>query len=119
MSLITSLINKTAYSYEDAFRAKDCTSQPMRLAIDDWFRLYFQKEATTDEDPCQRIPYTVVNKLTKTAFGEYQATSEDKFSATILDTLDAKKAEAMQMALVGGSCLLKPAPLPMSSREAP
>lgn len=77
----------------------------MRLAIDDWFRLYFQKEATTDEDPCQRIPYTVVNKLTKTAFGEYQATSEDEFAATILDTLDAKKAEAMQMALVGGSCL--------------
>ena len=116
MSLITSLINKTAYSYEDAFRAKDCTSQPMRLAIDDWFRLYFQKEATTDEDPCQRIPYTVVNKLTKTAFGEYQATSEDEFAATILDTLDAKKAEAMQMALVRGSCLLKPAPLPIGWR---
>ena len=116
MSLISSLIARTAYGYEDAFRAKDCTTEPMRLAIDDWFRLYFQKEPTEDEDPCQRIPYTVVNKICRTAFGEYQASSTDAFAAQILETLDAKKAEAMQMALVGGSCLLKPAPLPIGWR---
>lgn len=112
MSLINALVNRTAYSYEDAFKAKDCTTQPMRFAIDDWFQLYFQREPTKDEDPCQRIPYTVVNKITKTVFGEYQASSTDRFAERILETLDVKKQEAMQMALVGGSCLLKPAPLP-------
>lgn len=116
MSLINALVNRTAYSYEDAFKAKDCTTQPMRFAIDDWFQLYFQREPTKDEDPCQRIPYTVVNKITKTVFGEYQASSTDRFAERILETLDVKKQEAMQMALVGGSCLLKPVPLPRGWR---
>lgn len=111
MSLITSLVKKTAYSFEDAFKAKDCTTQAMRLAIADWFGLYFQTEPTKDEDPCQRIPYTVVNKLTKTVFGEYKASSEDDFAQMVLDSLNRKKSEAMQMALVGGACMLKPAPL--------
>lgn len=111
MSLITALINNTAYSYEDAFRAKDCTSQAMRSAIADWFTLYLQREATETEDPCQRIPYTVVNKICKTAFSEYSATSEDAFAQAVINTMDQKKRDAMQMALVGGECLMKPIPL--------
>ena len=39
MSLINALVNRTAYSYEDAFKAKDCTTQPMRFAIYDCFHL--------------------------------------------------------------------------------
>ena len=72
MSIFTALHG--AYSYEDAFRAKDCTSQAMREAVKEWFRLYYEREATEESDPCQRIPYIIVNKLTKTAFGEYKAT---------------------------------------------
>ena len=43
MSIFNALHN--AYSYEDAFRAKDCTSQKMQSAIREWFRLYYQREA--------------------------------------------------------------------------
>lgn len=100
----------SAYSYEDAFRAKDSTSSAMRLAVQEWFKLYYQREATEESDPCQRIAYTVVNKLTKTAFGEYKASSEDKFAQAILSALDVVKKAAMQRALIGGEAWLKPVP---------
>lgn len=99
-----------AYSFEDAFRTKDSTSQAMREAVGEWFRLYYQQEATEESDPCQRIAYTVVSKLTKTAFGEYKADSKDDFAQTVLDALGAVKKKAMQMALIGGEAWLKPAP---------
>ncbi|MBD5161441.1 MAG: hypothetical protein HDT14_05390 [Oscillibacter sp.] len=100
----------SAYSFEDAFRAKDCTSQAMRAAVKEWFRLYYQQEPTEESDPCQRIAYTVVNKLTKTAFGEYDAKSDDEFAQSVLHVLDAVKKKAMQAALIGGEAWLKPVP---------
>lgn len=100
----------SAYSFEDAFRAKDCTSQAMRAAVKEWFRLYYQQEPTEESDPCQRISYTVVNKLTKTAFGEYEAKSDDEFAQSVLHVLDAVKKKAMQAALIGGEAWLKPVP---------
>ena len=60
----------TAYSLEDAFCAKDITSAEMKAAITDWFALYYDKQPTKNSDPCQRIAYTGVNKITKTCFGE-------------------------------------------------
>lgn len=98
----------SAYSYEDAFRAKDSTSQAMRLAVKEWFRLYYEQEATEEFDPCQRIAYTIVNKLTKTAFGEYKADGGDGFVQTVLAALGAVRKKAMQMALIGGEAWLKP-----------
>lgn len=100
----------TAYSLEDAFGAKSCTSQAMREAIQEWFHLYYHREATEESDPCQRIAYTIVSKLTKTAFGEYQATGEDSFAQQVLTALDGVKREAMQLALIGGEAWLKPVP---------
>lgn len=108
MSIFEAL--KTPYSLEEAFRAKDITSAAMRAAITEWFRLYYEREATEDSDPCQRIAYTVVNKLTKTCFGEYQASSTDEFAQSVLAALDAKKRKAMQMLMVGGEAYLKPFP---------
>lgn len=101
---------KTPYSLEDAFRAKDITSSKMRAAITEWFRLYYEREATKDSDPCQRIAYTVVNKLTKACFGEYQATGKGAFAQSILKCLDTSKRNAMQMLMVGGEAFLKPYP---------
>ena len=100
----------SAYSYEDAFRAKDSTSQAMREAVKEWFRLYYRREPTEESDPCQQIAYTVVNKITKTAFGEYAATSEDEFTQDVLAALDAVKKTAMQKTLIGGEAWLKPVP---------
>lgn len=108
MSIFSALHN--AYSYEDAFRAKDCTSQKMQGAIREWFRLYYQREATEESDPCQQIAYTIVNKLTKTAFGEYSAAGRDAFVQKALDAINACRKRGMQMALIGGEAWLKPVP---------
>ena len=108
MSIFSALTN--AYSFEDAFGSKDCTSQPMRAAIMAWFSLYYSRKPAEDSDPCQQIAYTIVNKLTKTAFGEYKATSDDEFAQAVLDALDSRKQKAMQLTLVGGEAFLKPFP---------
>ncbi len=104
--------NKTVSGYAEAFQATDCTSKWMQRAIQEWFRLYFTAEKNDSEDPCQQIAYTVVNKLTKTAFSEYNATSEDTYAQLVLNSLNVIRQEAMQMALIGGECLLKPVPGP-------
>ena len=100
----------SAYSFEDAFGAKDCTSQAMREAVREWFRLYYHREATEESDPCQQIAYTIVHKLTKTSFGEYKAVSNDEFAQQVLDALGTVRKKAMQLALVGGESWLKPVP---------
>ena len=99
------------YNYEQAFGAWDKTSVPMRRAIDRWFAMYYDGSASQTADTCQRIPYTVVNKLVKAVFGEYQAASPTAFGQAILKGLDEKKRLALQLALVGGSCYIKPCPM--------
>lgn len=100
----------SASSYEMAFRAVDTTSPVMRAAIQKWYDLYFQAAATKDFDSCQRVPFTIVRKLTKTVFSEYAVSSKDEFVSGVLDAVDAKKLYAMQMALIGGESGLKPVP---------
>ena len=94
--------------YELAFRSVDTTSNEMKAAIRKWYDLYFQAVSNEDTDSCQKIPYTIVRKLTKTAFSEYTASSKDEFVSGVLDALNKKKEYAMQMALIGGECGLKP-----------
>ena len=108
MSIFTAM--NSAYSLEEAFGAKDRTSEAMQSAIKEWFALYYEREATKDSDPCQRIAYTVVNKLCKTCFGEYDATSKDEYAQKILAALDTKKRRALQMLLAGGEAFIKPVP---------
>lgn len=98
------------YKFEQAFGAYDKTSTLMRKAIDRWFALYYDDGADDTSDACQRIPYTVVNKLVKSVFGEYKATASTAFGAKILKALDEKKRLAVQLALVGGACYIKPCP---------
>lgn len=99
------------YSYEQAFGAWDRTSTPMRKAIDRWFSMYYDASEDKTSDACQRIPYTVVNKLVKSVFGEYQAKAGTPFGQSILQSLDEKKRLALQLALVGGTCYIKPCPV--------
>lgn len=105
-----STLLKNADGYALAFKANDITTDTMRKAIPEWFELYYQKKPTKDEDPCQQIPYTIVRKLTKTVFSEYEATSKNEYADGILAALANKSAEAMQMALIGGESKLKPIP---------
>ena len=110
MSIFNIITNKT-YGYEDAFGATDCTSDAMKEAIDDWFELFYQNDPECEEDPCQQIPYTVVNKITKTAFGEYTATGKDDFATGVLDGMKKIHRRAMHDALIGGIAYIKPFPL--------
>lgn len=96
------------YDYEAAFHQADITTKAMRKAIDGWFHMYYDRQATADSDPSQRIAYTVVSKLVKTMFGEYRASAEDAFTQSVIGLLDARAKEAVQLALVGGECYLKP-----------
>ena len=105
-----SSILQNAFGYAEAFQAADVTSKPMRQAIQKWFDLYFQDKSTDKEDHCQRIPYIIVNKLTKTVFSEYSTTTENDFARNILTALNDCSKTAMQMALIGGECALKPIP---------
>ena len=106
MSLI-----QNANGYALAFHANDVTTNAMRSAITEWFDLYYHDAPTKTHDPCQRIPYTIVRKLSKTVFSEHTATSADAFATGILRELTDKRDEALQLALIGGECLLKPVPV--------
>lgn len=96
--------------YEAAFRTVDTTTREMKSAIQKWHDLYFQAVSNEDTDSCQKIPYAIVRKLTKTAFSEYAASSKDEFVSGVLDALNRKKEYAMQLALIGGESGLKPIP---------
>ena len=67
MSFFGALLNNRIYHFEQAYPgSKDCSTAAQRLAVEDWFRLYFDREITEEEDPCQRLPYTIVSKLSRT-----------------------------------------------------
>lgn len=107
---MSSVFNRLTDTYQSVFQAADITTDAMKHAITDWYDLYFQKAAADKEDPCQQIPYTIVRKLTKTAFAEYTVTGKDEFTQAVLDALNKKRDSAMQKMLIGGECLLKPVP---------
>ena len=98
------------YDYEERFGASDKTTKAMKNAIADWFDLYYLADSQEDRDPCQRIPYTVVNKLVKAIFGEYTASAADDGYQHLVDALDAQRKNAVQLALIGGECYIKPCP---------
>lgn len=91
--------------YQQAFGAWDRTSPAMQEAIAAWNRLYYGQG-----DGCQRIAYTVVNKLVRTVFSEYTAQCAHPFYSRVQAALDSERSRAMQVALVGGSCCIKPNP---------
>ena len=98
------------YDYQAAFGAADITSRPMKKAMERWKKLYYQQSETLGTDPCQRIAYTVVSKLKRAVFAEYSATAADEVTAAWLKTLEKYKETALEMALSGGECYLKPYP---------
>ena len=62
---------------EQALGMPDITSDAMRRAIDGWFDAWFSRVPPDEEDPCQRIPYAVVNKLGKAVFAEYDSSLQN------------------------------------------
>lgn len=113
MSVFSALFDSKMKSFEQAFGVKDITSSAMRDAILDWYDLYYTADATDTEDPCQRLPVAVVSKLTKTVFSEYKAQvastgRKSEWNSRVLVGLERRRKQAMQQALIGGECFLKP-----------
>ena len=112
MSILAALAGSNQiHSIEEVFRQKDLTSAEMRTAILSWYKAYFGAEPDEKADPCQRLPVMIVNKLYKTVFSEYTATVSGAQAAvlqSLVHRLDSCRKRAMQMALIGGECLVKP-----------
>ncbi|MEG1406575.1 MAG: hypothetical protein RSD23_01860 [Ruthenibacterium sp.] len=117
-ALINALFDQGMANTAEGFGAKDITTLPMQSAIKEWFALYFTREVTETEDPCQRLPYVIVSKITKAVFAEYNANivdAEKSAKATWMNAnrqaLDAIRLDVMQWTLLGGSCFVKPVPV--------
>lgn len=115
MSIFSAIVNSNkAASFEQALGAKDITTAPMREAVKQWFALYYDGVVDAkEEDGCQRLPVTIVNKLVKTTFAEYEAKvngGKDDSVKALLHVADSIKKQAMQTCLIGGECFIKPIP---------
>lgn len=86
---------------EEAFGGRDVTSDAQRDAIGRWFRLYYGGDGGLS------VPYTVVRRLTRAVFGEFSATGGE-FAKKVLAGLEEVRCRAMELALIGGECYLKP-----------
>ncbi len=116
---IKALFDQEYICSAEAFGSADITSQEMRAAVKEWFTIFFMREATKEEDPSQRLPYAIVNKLAKAVFSEYDSgissvdsSQSPSVKAQWLNSarrrIDQRKQELLQWACVGGECFIKP-----------
>ena len=117
-AVVRALFDDAAITGAQAAGLKDTSTAAMRAAVREWFELFFMREAVKgkEEDPAQRIPYTITNKLTKACFAEYDSgfTENGTGKTAWLDgqrsLIDAEKQDVLQWVMVGGEGFLKPAP---------
>lgn len=107
MSVISALFSK-ATSYEEAFKASDISTTEMKEAIEEWYRLFYNRGADEKANRCDRVAYTIVDKITRAMFGEYQASAKDDFTAALLEELADEKVRATHAAMTGGRAFIKP-----------
>lgn len=91
--------NLLTAGFSQAFGLSDCASPAMGDAIGRWFRLYYGQGQA---DPCMQLPYTIVRKLARAVFAEYNPKSDRGIVEDICHR------EALEMALIGGESYLKP-----------
>ena len=98
---------------EQAFGKGDVTTPRMRAALREWLDLYYGAPRP-GEDPAPRLAALIVGKLCRTVFAEYEPRLEGggPMLAQSLASLNAVGRTAVQYALIGGECLLKPVPGP-------
>lgn len=96
---------------EQAFGKGDVTTPRMRAALREWLDLYYGTPRP-GEDAAPRLAALIVTKLGRTVFAEYEARLEggDEMLRRSLEALNAVGRTALQYALIGGECLLKPVP---------
>ena len=82
------------HRYQDAFGAEDASGGLMRRALVRWVQLYLG-----DKDDVLRLPYTLVRKLSRAVLCEY---APEGFARQL------PAREAMELAMIGGECYLRP-----------
>ena len=92
------LLQDLGHMFEDAFGAEDVSTPAMRRAILKWLRLYYGSA-----DGLLKLPYTVVRKITRAVFAEYEP-------GQALAQVPAQ--EALELAMIGGESYLKPVFMP-------
>ena len=85
------LLNDLA-GFQAAFGAQDMSSEAMKRAVGNWFSLYY------DREDLMQLPYTIVRKLCRSVFAECALEGLENWPA----------AAALELALIGGECYLKP-----------
>ncbi|MEG1752729.1 MAG: hypothetical protein RR234_02340, partial [Christensenella sp.] len=117
MAAIKALFESEQINSSAGFGQNDITTPEMKVAIKEWFALYFEHAITKTANPCQRLPYTIVNKLCKTVFSEYnssifgvQKSVKNAWQDKNRSALDTIKKDILQWTLIGGGCLIKPIP---------
>lgn len=117
-ALIRALTNNAVENIEEALGMTDATSSAMKHAIAEWYAAWYGRVPTKTEDPCQRLPYAIVNKLCKATFGEYDSglqhtdSAKGKYLDCVRSTFDACKTSFMTQAMIGGEAWAKPVPMP-------
>ena len=117
-ALIRALTNNAVENIEEALGMTDATSSAMKHAIAEWYAAWYGRAPTKTEDPCQRLPYAIVNKLCKATFGEYDSSlqhtdsAKEKYLDGVRSTFDACKTSFMTQAMIGGEAWAKPVPMP-------
>ncbi len=108
--MYTALWDTPAYSFEEAFGARDITTEAMKDARALWYRLYYGE--TDEGNPHMRLPYTIVDKLQRAIFSEYTMayTGKNRTMKQTLENYDKVRREVTARALIGGECLVKPVP---------
>ena len=115
-AFLRALANSGASNIQEALGLPDITSTEMLDAIDTWFADWFARAPSKElgEDPCQRLPYAIVNKLCKATFAEYDSGLQDtgtpklQWMDGVRTACDKVRRLAMQWAMVGGEAFLKP-----------
>ncbi len=97
-----------ALKFQEAFNVKEITSQEMKAAVQDWDNLYYSRNAKAGENPCLRLPVTIIRKLTKAMFPEYETGADDEFVSTTIDALNVRASEACQKTFISGEAFIKP-----------
>lgn len=104
-ALIRALTNNAVENIEEALGMTDATSSAMKHAIAEWYAAWYGRAPTKTEDPCQRLPYAIVNKLCKATFGEYDSglqhtdSAKGKYLDRVRNTFDACKTSFMTQAM--------------------
>ena len=117
-ALIRALTNNAVENIEEALGMTDATSSAMKHAIAEWYAAWYGRVPTKTEDPCQRLPYAIVNKLCKATFGEYDSglqhtdSAKGKYLDCVRSAFDACKTSFMTQAMIGGEAWAKPVPMP-------